>query len=123
MADDSRAERPWPDEPTEPDPERRWGDPERDLVRVPRTPEPTTDEADADAELREAFWFSVVLANVAVAGLALGLMLVYFRGMWIAGGVAVAVGAFALFRVAQHVRAFRERRADGQTADEEQQNA
>jgi hypothetical protein len=112
VSDDSRGDDPWPDEPKEADPERRWGDPERDLPQVPRTPEPTTDEADVDPELQETFWLTVVLANVAVAGLALGPMLIYFRGMWIAGGVSVAVGAFSLVRVSQHVRAFRERRAD-----------
>lgn len=118
MSDDARGDEPWPDEPSEPDPERRWSDPERSLVDVPPTPEPTTDEADVDPEILETFWLSVLLANVAVAGLTIGPMLVYFRGMWVAGGVAVAVGAFALLRVTQHVRAFRERRAGDETNDE-----
>lgn len=108
---------PWPDEPEEPTPESRWGDPERDL---PRVPSPTVEEEDVDPELLETFWRSVILANVALLGLALGPMLVSFRGQWLAGGIAVAIGALAGLRVYHHYRAF-ERRHDGN--DDGERNA
>jgi hypothetical protein len=97
---------PWPDEPEEPAPESRWGDPERDL---PRVPTPAVDEEDVDPEILETFWRSVVLANVALFGLALGPMLVFFRGQWLWGGAAVALGAVAGLRVYHHYRAFERR--------------
>ncbi|WP_181861595.1 DUF7322 domain-containing protein [Haloplanus salinus] len=100
---------PWPDEPEETNPESRWGDPERDL---PRIPEPAVAEKDVDPEILETFWRSVVLANVALFGLSLGPMLVYFRGWWLWGGGAVALGALAGHRVYQHYRAFERRHGD-----------
>ncbi|WP_338741616.1 DUF7322 domain-containing protein [Haloplanus salilacus] len=104
---------PWPDEPEQPDPEvdpeSRWGDPEQDL---PRIPTPDTDETDVDPEIMETFWRSVLLANVAVFGFALGPMLVYFRGQWTLGLAAVAVGAVAGVRVYQHYRAFETRHGE-----------
>jgi hypothetical protein len=106
---------PWPDEPEGPDPEAdpesRWGDPERDL---PRVPTPDTDETDVDPDILETFWRSVLLANVAVLGVTLGPMLVYFRGQWLLGLAAVAVGAITGLRVYQHYRAF-EARHDGES--------
>lgn len=101
---------PWPDEPEEPTPESRWGDPERDLPRVPK---PAVEEQDVDPEILETFWRSVVLANVALFGLALGPMLVYFRGQWLWGGVAIVLGALAGLRVYHHYRAFERRHGDG----------
>jgi len=107
---------PWPDEPEETNPESRWGDPERDL---PRIPEPAVAEKDVDPEILETFWRSVVLANVALFGLSLGPMLVYFRGWWLWGGAAIAVGALAGLRVYQHYRAFERRHGE----DEEPRSA
>jgi len=100
---------PWPDEPEEPNPESRWGDPERDLPRVPK---PAVEEQDVDPEILETFWRSVVLANVALFGLALGPMLVYFRGQWLWGGAAIVLGALAGLRVYHHYRAFERRHGD-----------
>lgn len=108
---------PWPDEPDELDPESRWGDPERDLPRVPSAPKPTTREADVDPDVLETFWLSVLLANVAVFGLSLGPMLIFFRGMWLWGGASMALGAVCLLRVYQHYRAFEARRADDEDGD------
>ena len=107
---------PWPDEPEETNPESRWGDPERDL---PRIPEPAVAEKDVDPEILETFWRSVVLANVALFGLSLGPMLGYFRGWWLWGGAAIAVGALAGLRVYQHYRAFERRHGE----DEESRSA
>jgi len=99
----------WPDEPDEPDPESRWGDPERDLVSVPEVDVPGEGENIAvDGDLAKFFWVTVIYANVAVAGVSVGAMLVAFRGQWIWGGVAVAVGLFALFRTYDLYGTYRE---------------
>jgi hypothetical protein len=84
---------------------RQEPDPERDLPNVPEAPTPDTDESDVDPELLEAFWRSVLLANVALGGVTVGPMLVYFEGMWAAGSAAVVVGVLAALRVHQHRRA------------------
>lgn len=105
---------PWPDEPEQPEPESRWGNPEDDL---PRIPTPDTDETDVDPDILETFWRSVLLANVAVFGAALGPMLVYFRGQWILGLAAIAVGVLTGFRVYQHYRAFEARHGEDIDAD------
>lgn len=93
----------WGDtEPPEFRPEDRWGDPERDLPQIP-----TVDGAtDLDPEHRKYFWVSVFYANLAIAGLAIGPMLIYFRSQWIAGLVAIALGAVGLIRTYQYSRGF-----------------
>jgi len=100
---------PWPDEPEETNLESRWGDPEHDL---PRVPEPAVEEKDVDPEILGMFWRSVVLANVSLFGLSLGPMLVYFRGQWLWGGTAIALGALTGVRVYHHYRAFERRHGD-----------
>ena len=92
-----------PDEPEEPDPEARWGSPEEDLVSVPSVEIPGEGEEEGagveiDGDLAKLFWVTVVYANVALAGISIGLLLVAFRGQWGWGGGAVAVGLFALYR-------------------------
>lgn len=96
------------EEPDEYDPESEWGDPERELPRVPEAPKPALSEADVDPEFTMLWWRSVLLANVAVAGLGIGPMLVYFRGMWLAGGGAMLLGLVALLRTYQYYRSVRE---------------
>lgn len=94
----------WPDEPDEPDPESRWGDPEDDLVSVPSVDIPgeaADDEGagiDVDGEIATFFWGAVVYTNVGLGGVSLGLLLVGFRGQWLWGGAAVGVGVLALYR-------------------------
>ena len=91
----------WPDEPDEPDPEARWGNPEEDLVSVPsvetRAPESGSEGGgvEIDAEVARLFWAAVVYANVAVAGVTIGPLLVAFRGQLTVGGVAI-VGVASL---------------------------
>lgn len=94
----------WLEESDERAPESRWGDPERDLPEVPKAPKPSVAESNVDPEFAMLWWRSVFLANVAVAGVSLGPMLVYFRGMWIAGVGATLLGLAALFRTYQHYR-------------------
>jgi hypothetical protein len=109
----------WPDEPDEPDPESRWGNPEEDLVSIPSVgaDEEPTDEAagagiEADGEVARFFWVSVVYANVALGGICVGLLLVGFRGQWTLGGGAVAVGLLALYRTYDLYRTYRAEVAD-----------
>jgi hypothetical protein len=94
---------PWPDEPDEPSPETRWGNPERDL---PRVPEVSTDESDVDPHTLETFWVSVIFANAALFGVSLGAMLWYFRGQALLGGALVLVGVLAGLRTYASYRAF-----------------
>ena len=103
----------WPDEPEEETPESRWGDPERDLPRVPEVAVPDPEGSSADPELARLFWASVVAANIALLGLALGPMLAFFRGDWDLGAASVAIGAFALYRTYTYYRRVRARRSDG----------
>jgi hypothetical protein len=108
----------WPDEPDEPDPEARWGAPEEDLVSTPSVeiPGEDADEAGAgvevDGDLAKFFWATVVYANVALAGISIGLLLIVFREQWGWGGGAVAVGLFALYRTYDLYRTYREEVVD-----------
>jgi hypothetical protein len=100
---------PWPDEPDEPNPEDRWGNPERDLVRVPKAPEVPKQSGgggDVPAAVAQNFWAAVVFANVGLFGVSLGAMLIGFRGDWLWGGAAVLVGALALLRTYLQYRSF-----------------
>ncbi|WP_435144316.1 DUF7322 domain-containing protein [Halobaculum sp. P14] len=102
-------------EPPAFDVEERWGNPEEDLAPETETPEVRNpadglpDPADVDQAVQSAFWAAVVYANVALFGVALGAMLVGFRGDWAAGGAAILVGLLAAGRVYQTYRAFRDR--------------
>jgi len=109
----------WPDEPDEPDPESRWGDPERDLVSVPDVEPEGLDPGsegggvEADPEVARLFWAAVVYANVALGGISIGLLLAGVRGQVRVGGAAVAVGLLALYRTYSLSRTHRERATDG----------
>jgi hypothetical protein len=107
---------PWPDEPDEPSAETRWGNPERDL---PRIPEVSTDESDVDPHTFKTFWVSVVFANAALFGVSLGLMLWYFRGQALLGGSLVAVGLLAGARTYAAYRTFRDEDRESETVGDE----
>ncbi|WP_148413112.1 hypothetical protein [Haloferax sp. KTX1] len=102
------------------DPESRWGDPERDLPTIPRVRIPGEDastgdgfddapefSADVNPTVARLFWASVVLANVGLAGVTIGPMLVYFRGETLLGGGIFLFGAVALVRVYSIYREFK----------------
>ncbi|WP_144901767.1 DUF7322 domain-containing protein [Halobellus captivus] len=114
----------WPDEPEEPDPEGRWGDPETDLATVPSVEVPGDDVDDEgagvniDGDLAKYFWATVIYANVALAGISLGLLLIGFRGQWVWGGGGVAIGLFALYRTYDLYRRYRTDVAAGDDRDE-----
>lgn len=112
----------WPDEPDEPDPEARWGSPEDDLVSVPSVADGDPDAEGAgievDGEIAKFFWVSVIYANVALGGVAIGLLLVGFRGQLTIGGVAIAVGILALYRTYDVYRRYREHVDEGDETGE-----
>ncbi|MFT4905923.1 MAG: hypothetical protein ACI8UR_002504 [Natronomonas sp.] len=95
---------PWPDEPEEFDPDSLG----------PETPdvEPDPEEAmaaaaDVDEDLFRAFWGAAVFLNVAIAALALGALLIYFRGDWTRGGQALLVGTVAALFTARFYFSYR----------------
>jgi len=103
----------WPDEPEEEDPEARWGDPEHDLPSVPTATAPEPPDADVDPELYKTFWAAVIFANVALFGLAVGPMVIGFRGDWTMGLVLIGIGLFGLYRTWAYYVSFRDRDSDG----------
>ncbi|ERG96748.1 hypothetical protein [Haloquadratum walsbyi] len=99
----------WPDEPTEYDPESRWGDPERDLVSIPSVDIPTTKDVGEESGLKafegtisgkqaRFFMLAIVFGNIAVGGIGIGILLIGFRGQWNWGGGSIALGSIALYR-------------------------
>jgi hypothetical protein len=111
----------WPDEPDEDDPESRLATPETELPSVPEVeiPTPSKTEADASPELKRAFWGAVLLANVGVAGVTIGPMLIFFRGDWTFGLALVGLGVLSLVRTYTVYRSFvhRDQNGNGDEAD------
>jgi hypothetical protein len=110
---------PAPEEPDEPNPEDRWGDPERELPQTPRAPtvqDPTTNEVSN--EVAFAFWSVVLLVNVGLFVVSLGPMLAFFEGRWKLGGGLTAVGVFAFVHAYRRYRRF-QREQDGEGGDPE----
>ncbi|WP_058828068.1 hypothetical protein [Haloferax sp. Q22] len=115
------------------DPEARWGNPEKELPTIPRVRIPGEDaddggdsagdeggdapefSPDVNPEVARLFWASVVLANVGLAGLTVGPMLVYFRGDTLLGGGLFLFGTVVLVRVYSIYREFKR----GEWRDEE----
>jgi hypothetical protein len=64
--------------------------------------------AAVSAEIRTAFWSLVILLNLSIGALAVGVMLVGFRGQWASGGALVLVGvagvgaAYGRYRTVRH---------------------
>lgn len=123
---------PWPDGFDEETPESRWGNPERELPRVPEPPAPPdTAENEAPAAVAAAFWGVVLLVNVGLFAVALGPMLIFFRGQWDWGGGLLVFGALALGHAYRRYRRFRREQdaeevaaeADGDGADRREGDA
>jgi hypothetical protein len=105
----------WPDEPDDPDPESRWGQPEDDLTSIPSVEDPgerVDAEVEIDSDLARYFWVTVVYANVALGGVSIGLLVIAFRGQFTVGGVAIAVGLIALYRTYDLYDSYQTRVAD-----------
>ncbi|UIP00833.1 hypothetical protein Hbl1158_05610 [Halobaculum sp. CBA1158] len=85
-------------------------------VTVPSVDNPADslpDPESVDPEIQRHFVAAVLYANVALFGVSLGPMLIWFRGDWRWGGIATAVGVLAGIRVYQTVRAFERRDSFG----------
>lgn len=83
-------------------------------VSVPEPP----DAADADPEIANLFWRLVLVSNVSVAALALGPMLIYFRGWWDLGVQVTALGVLAFAYGAFRYYRFRATQDDGERAEQ-----
>ena len=94
-------ERPGPDPPSVDDP--------REAVDL---------EADDDVDelLLRTFWGAVIAVDVAMAAIPLGLLLIYFRGDRVLGGLALAVGFVAAGAAVRCYRTFRTDRREGEAA-------
>ena len=113
----------WPDEPEEFDPDSLGPDVVDPSARVDPTANGDAADgdligADVDDELFRSFWGAVIFLNVAVAGLAIGAMLVYFRGDWGVGGAGLVVGAVAaIFAVRYYLKGRRHVSESARDAD------
>lgn len=67
--------------------------------------------------VRTAFWSLVVLLNLSIGALAVGLMLVGFRGQWGTGGAIALVGAAGLVVAVVRYRRVRGALESGSLAD------
>lgn len=92
-------ERRWPDEPEEFDPDSLGPDPPDP---APESQDSLTAGTEVSDELFRAFWASVLLLNVAIAALAIGAMLIYFRGDYGRGGPALLIGGIAAISTARY---------------------
>jgi hypothetical protein len=99
-----------PNEPDEaypePDPEADLENPEEDLTSVPEPPKPPEPmpESEVPDDLLKSFWALVLLANVALFGLTVGPMALYFYPDPRLGTALLAVGAFAALAGARRFR-------------------
>lgn len=80
-------------------------------------PDLSPENIEVGSETSQHFWAAVFLANVALGGVSIGLMLIGFRGDWQVGGVLVLVGLLAGVRVRSVYRQFRDVRADAEEGD------
>ena len=71
-------------------------------------------DGDVDEVLLRTFWGAVLSLNVAMAAVPLGLLLIYFRGDWELGGLAVAVGLVAAVATYRFYYVFRQDRRSGE---------
>jgi hypothetical protein len=79
---------PWPEEPD--DPFGDLGDPERQFDL------PVGEDAEVPTALQRAFWGLVAVFNVALFAIAVGALLIGFRGQWELGGSVLAAGLVLL---------------------------
>ncbi|MDS0277383.1 hypothetical protein NDI85_06230 [Halomicroarcula sp. S1AR25-4] len=100
-----------PFEPDEFDPESLGPD-------VPKAPSPP--DGSANSEVAGLFWKLVLVFNVALLGLSVGPMLVYFEGRVDLGIRVFLVGLLAFaYGTARYVKFERERTADDEAGEDE----
>lgn len=94
---------PGPGEPDEPFGDA-YGEPEPEENPFPEYDEPSieeltenlSDESEVDSELFRTFWGLVATLNLGLFALALGLLMIGFRGQYRQGGAVALLGAAAL---------------------------
>lgn len=104
MSQGKKNDRTWPDEPVEFDPDSLGPDP-------PAIEEPTVDTVSLDdvpAHVSQNFIGAVLMANISLLGLSVGLMFIYFRNNWEAGGAGVLIGIVALIFVIRYYWRFKQ---------------
>ena len=117
LGDDER----WPNEPTEPgeveelDPLEDIG-PDVPQVEVPTAPDPSSN--DVSTGLARDFWKLVATFNVALFALALGPMLIVFRGELVNGGAVFLLGAGFFAYGYQRYRKVKRRHADDEGGED-----
>lgn len=94
---------PWPDEPSEFNPDSLGPGSELSTGN---------DEYDVDGDTFRAFWGAVVMANVALFGLTVGPMLMFFRGNYTVGGLLFVVGLGSLVRTYTTYRSYQTDESD-----------
>jgi hypothetical protein len=88
-------------------------------VQGPLGDDPAADpNPDAPPKLRAAFWLLVVLLNLSIGALAVGLLLVGFRGQWRTGGALVLVGTAGLALASVRYRTVRRKLDRGALTDD-----
>lgn len=102
---------PWPDEPAELDPDSLG--PGSGLAGGSDLGE---GDYDVDGETFRAFWGAVVMANVALFGLTVGPMFIFFRGDYAVGGLLFLVGLGSLART---YSTYRDYQSDGEDSSED----
>lgn len=124
-------------EPAEPDPEADLTDYEEELVDVPEpprapeppsVPDPTENLGDGDVPryVRTYFWRTVLIVDYAIAAVAIGPMLAYFRGDLQLGAGVTASGllafgyAYLLYRRFERASAAHDDTAPETDADDSQ---
>ncbi|WP_135661503.1 DUF7322 domain-containing protein [Halorhabdus rudnickae] len=79
-----------------------------DLIPTVEVPEPKPSEGEIDSETVDLFWQLVLVFNVALFGVTVGPMVLYFLGdVRIGGGllaVGIVAGGYGLVRYRQFVR-------------------
>ncbi len=84
-----------------------------DLVPTVDVPEPEPGEDDLDSAVAALFWRLVLLFNVALLGVTVGPMVLYFEGNIRAGAALLVIGLLAGgVGLARYVAFKRQRRAD-----------
>jgi len=73
-------------------------------------------DGDADKVVLRTFWGAVLSLNVALAAVPLGAMVIYFRGDWELGGLAVLVGLVAFVATGRFYYVFKQDRTEGEAA-------
>lgn len=81
---------------------------------IPEAPDAT----DVDPDIANLFWRLVLVFNVAIAALAIGPMLVYFRGSWELGLQVTALGAVTFAYGALRYHYFRKSRDEGEAQEQ-----